>query len=180
MTEVIILPGIGGSGSAHWQTQWESLHANMRRFAPGSWDEPRLDDWTHALDRAIASSAEAPVLVAHSLACLLIPHWRRVSRRRIAGAFLVAVPDPNESHFPTEAAEFRDVPEDQFDFPALIIASSNDPFASLPYARRRAATWGAGLVEMGEFGHLNGSSGLGSWQDGQNLLTAFMAGCQAL
>jgi uncharacterized protein len=59
----------------------------------------------------------------------------------------------------------------------VIVASSNDPFASLAYARRRAAQWGTGLVELGALGHINGASGLGRWQDGLNLLAALMAGC---
>jgi len=58
----------------------------------------------------------------------------------------------------------------------LIIASSNDPFASLNYTRRRAAEWGAGLVELGALGHINGKGGLGKWQEGLNLLHAFKAG----
>ena len=33
------------------------------------------------------------------------------------------------------------------------------------------------LVELGTLGHINGSSGLGQWQDGLNLLAALMAGC---
>ena len=177
MTDIIILPGIGNSGGTHWQTHWESAHPNMRRFAPASWDNPDLADWIAALDRAIDTAKKPPLLVAHSLACLLIPHWQRASTRRIAGALLVAVPDPASAWFPGEAAAFADVPEGRLGFPSLIVASSNDPFASLPYARRRAAQWGTGLVELGALGHINGPSGLGRWQDGLNLLAAFMAGC---
>jgi uncharacterized protein len=179
MSEIIILPGIGGSGDAHWQTHWEDAHQNMRRFAPASWDQPDLRDWIAALDSAVAAASEPPLLVAHSLACLLISLWRRVSHRPIIGAFLVAVPDPNSPQFPDEAAEFVDIPEEPLGFPSLIVASSNDPFASLAYVRRRAAGWGTGLVEVGALGHINGASCLGAWKEGLNLLTAFMAGCDA-
>jgi uncharacterized protein len=179
MSEIIILPGIGGSGDAHWQTHWEDAHQKMRRFAPASWDRPDLRDWIASLESAVAAASEPPLLVAHSLACLLIPLWRRVSHRSIIGAFLVAVPDPSSPQFPDEAAEFVDIPEEPFGFPSLIVASSNDPFASLAYVRRRAAGWGTGLVELGALGHINGASRLGAWREGLNLLTAFMAGCDA-
>jgi predicted alpha/beta hydrolase family esterase len=178
MSEIIILPGIGDSGDAHWQTRWQQEHSNMRRFAPASWGQPDLLDWIASLDRAIDASSEAPLLVGHSLSCLLVAHWRRRSVRRVAGAFLVAVPDPSSPHFPDEAAAFAVVPEERLDFPSLIIASSDDPYASLHYARQRAAQWGSGLVELGALGHINGASGLGPWQEGLNLLAAFMAGCQ--
>jgi predicted alpha/beta hydrolase family esterase len=178
MNEIIVLPGIGGSGDAHWQTRWERGDSNMRRFAPASWVEPDLRDWIASLDRAIDATNGAPFLVAHSLSCLLVAHWRHTPVRRVAGAFLVAVPDPSSPHFPDEAAEFAPVPEEQLDFPSLIIASSDDPYASLHYARQRATQWGSGLVQLGALGHINGASGLGPWQEGLNLLAAFMAGCR--
>ncbi len=59
-----------------------------------------------------------------------------------------------------------------------IVASSNDPYGTLDHARRRAAQWGAGFIELGALGHINGSSGLGDWPDGLNLLAAFKAGCR--
>jgi uncharacterized protein len=71
---------------------------------------------------------------------------------------------------------FENVPEGRLGFPSLIIASSNDPFASLNYTRRRAAEWGGGLVELGALGYINGESGLGKWQEGLKLLNAFKAG----
>lgn len=177
MADIIILPGLGGSGEAHWQTAWERGHPEMRRFAPASWDKPELRDWVMALDHAIGCCRTLPLLVAHSLACLLVAHWRRASGARIAGAFLVAVPDPEGTSFPEDAAEFVEPPTAPFDFPALILASSNDPYGTLDHARRRAVQWGAGLVELGALGHINGSSGLGEWPDGLNLLAAFKAGC---
>lgn len=149
----------------------------MWRFSPASWNDPDLGDWIASLDRAIDGASGPPILVAHSLACLLVSHWHLVSTRRIAGAFLVAVPDPASAEFPREAIGFADAPEAPLGFPLLIIASSNDPFASLAYVYRRAAQWGTGLVELGALGHINGASGLGQWQDGLNLLAAFRAGC---
>lgn len=148
----------------------------MRRFAPRSWDTPNLDDWIAALDKAVETSREPPLLVAHSLACLLVAHWQARSARVIRGAFMVAVPDPEGKAFPKEAASFADPPSGRLRFPSLVIASSDDPYGTLDYVRSRADGWGSGLVELGALGHLNAGSGLGAWSEGLALFTAFAAG----
>ncbi|MBB2795074.1 UNVERIFIED_ORG: hypothetical protein GGD58_003962 [Rhizobium pisi] len=176
MKDVIILPGIGGSGDAHWQTRWEMSNRQMRRFKPADWDRPELADWISALDRAVGASATPPLLVAHSLACLLVAHWQQLSSLAVAGAFLVAVPDPQSASFPEEAAGFGNPPSQKMRFPTLIVASANDPFGTLDHARARANLWGSGFVEIGAFGHINGQSGLEDWSQGKALLTAFSAG----
>ncbi|MBP2442910.1 RBBP9/YdeN family alpha/beta hydrolase [Rhizobium leguminosarum] len=176
MKDIIILPGIGGSGEAHWQSRWERSKPEMRRFQPADWDRPDLADWILALDRTVAASATPPLLVAHSLACLLVTHWQQVSLHAVAGAFLVAVPDARSASFPEEAAGFANPPSQTMRFPTLIIASADDPFGTLDYAHARADEWGSGLVEIGPFGHINGQSGLDDWGQGKALLTAFSAG----
>lgn len=176
MTDIIILPGIGNSGETHWQTLWQRAEPAMRRFAPSDWDRPRLADWSEALEREVAASGEPPVLVAHSLACLTVAHWQQHSALPVAGVFLVGVPDPAAAAFPAEAAEFDFYPTGPLRFPALVVASADDPYAGLAFSRERAAGWGGGFVDIGPAGHINGDSGLGEWQHGRQLLTAFMAG----
>jgi predicted alpha/beta hydrolase family esterase len=176
MIDIVILPGIGGSGELHWQTLWERADPRCRRFQPTDWEEPVLTDWIGALDRAIGAASRPPLLVAHSLACLLVAHWQQTSPVRIAGAFLVAVPNPQSQTFPVEAASFVDPPSSKFRFPSLVIASANDPYGTIDHARRRARQWGSGIVEAGELGHINEASGLGDWPMGKALLAAFSAG----
>lgn len=178
MSTIISLPGIGGSGETHWQTLWEKADPSMMRFCPKNWDHPELNDWIAALDRAIEHSAGAPLLVAHSLACLLVAHWAaRRPHRQILGAFLVAVPDPHGVAFPAvEAASFRAVPKTALPFPALIVASDDDPYGTMSYTRNQAKAWGAGFIAVGALGHINGASGLGDWPIGTMLLEAFKAG----
>jgi len=173
MTSFINLPGIGNSGEGHWQTYWEASDSRFTRFDPASWDEPDLADWISALDRATGRQSSSVVLVAHSLACLLIGHWAHKTTNHIAGAFLVAVPDPTGDDFPQQAASFKNVPAQRLPFPALVIASSNDPYSTLDTARTCAAGWGCPCVDVGEHGHIND---VGSWEQGKMLLTAFAAG----
>ena len=107
---VLLLPGWQNSGPGHWQTLWEAEEPSFRRFAPADWDHPDLADWQAALEASLALAERPAVLVAHSLACLLVAHAADHVAGRVLGAFLVAVPDPDGALFPVEAASFRDVP----------------------------------------------------------------------
>jgi predicted alpha/beta hydrolase family esterase len=175
VTDFIHLPGIGNSGEAHWQSRWELSDPRIRRFDPASWDQPDLADWIAALDRAVGATTTPPVLVAHSLACLLVAHWQKQTAAPVKGALLVAVPDPRSPAFPAEAAAFASVPEERFRFPSLIVVSTNDPYASVPYVQARAGQWGSDLVNIGAKGHINSASNLGDWPEGSQILMEFDA-----
>ncbi|WP_119270619.1 RBBP9/YdeN family alpha/beta hydrolase [Taklimakanibacter deserti] len=177
MTEFIVLPGIGGSGDSHWQTFWERANPAMRRFAPANWEAPDFKNWMAALELAVATARTPPLLIAHSLSCLLVAHWQKVSRLPVKGAFLAAVPDPSSPVFPTNVDGFVTAPRERFRFPSLIVASANDPYGSLDYAKARAVQWGCQLHIAGALGHINGASNLGEWADGKALLEAFTAAC---
>lgn len=173
----VTLPGIGGSGDQHWQTLWEQADPRFQKFQPSSWDQPVLADWIATLDRAVGRVGGPVVLVAHSLACLLVAHWSAHSKTAgVAGAFLVSVPDPSGPSFPAAAASFQAAPSTALAFPSLIVASSNDPYGTIDYAQRRSAQWNTGIVDVGPLGHINASSGIGAWVQGRALLTAFAAG----
>jgi predicted alpha/beta hydrolase family esterase len=170
---ILILPGIGNSGPAHWQSRWQALMAHTRRVEQQDWDYPVCSVWVAALEAAVRRSEAPVVLVAHSLACLQLAHWAAATRCRIRGALLVAVPDPEGAAFPREAIGFSPLPLGRFAFPSTVVASSDDPYGSIDHARRCAGAWGSRLVEIGAAGHINASSGLGDWADGQALLAEF-------
>ena len=77
------------------------------------------------------------------------------------------------SGVPAEAAAFSPVPEECFRFPSLIVASTNDPYASLAYVEARAGQWGSELVNVGAKGHINSGSNLGDWSEGRRILMEF-------
>jgi uncharacterized protein len=174
MTTFITLPGIGGSGEGHWQTLWERSHPAMRRFKPSDWDRPQLSEWCGALQDAVDAADHPMILVAHSLSCLLVAHWAGQSASAIAGAFLVAVPDPNAPAFPSAANSFRAVPGGALPFPSVIVASMDDPYSSVEYAQSRAQQWKSRLIHIGAFGHINASSNLGEWPQGKSILDGFV------
>jgi predicted alpha/beta hydrolase family esterase len=163
---VLVLPGIGDSGPEHWQTLWLMANPHMRRVVQQDWEHPRCDAWSEALDDAVRDCGPDLVLVAHSLACLLVAHWAASTRHQIHGALLVAVPDPEGSAFPPQAVGFTPLPMRRLPFASLVVASTNDPYGSLAYAHRCASAWGSRIVEAGAAGHLNAASGLGHWPQG--------------
>lgn len=175
MSDVIILPGLGGSGEGHWQTLWERQDPRMRRLQPSSWDRPELSDWIAALDREIARSQTPPVLVAHSLACQFIAHWASVRTASILGAFMVAAPDPTGDIYLSEAPSFADPPRQRLPFPTLLVTSTDDPYGSYEHSRHCAESWGSTLADVGPLGHINAASGIGDWPQGKALFERFRA-----
>lgn len=175
MTDMIVVPGLGGSGPDHWQSRWEKNHPNIARIQPHSWEAPDLVDWLLALELAVGKAGTPPVLVAHSLGCLLVAIWQKTSALPALGAFLVAVPDPQTQGFDLLAPSFANVPSDRLRFPSLIISSTSDPYDRREYALNKAQEWNSEFLSIGDFGHINDECGLGEWQIGHQLLRSFVA-----
>jgi len=173
-TSVLVLPGIGNSGPQHWQTRWVLRHPDWQRVNLGNWDSPVCDEWVRALDVAVQACPSPPMLVAHSLACLLVAHWASRVRATVKGALLVAVPDPQTASFPATARGFAPVPMAPFAFKSLVVASANDSFGSLAHAKDCAIAWGSTFVDIGQAGHINADSGHGEWEEGHALLQRFL------
>lgn len=174
MTPVLILPGCGGSGPEHWQSRWQTLEPAHRRVEMPDWDRPQLEVWVSRLAEAVEAAAAPPVIVAHSLGCLTVAHWAK--RGGVArGALLVAVPDPRGPVFPEAARSFEPFPLDPLAFPATVVASHDDPYASFEFAARCARSWRAALIDAGSCGHINADSGLGDWPEGRAQLAKLLS-----
>ena len=106
MTPYLIIPGWAGSGPDHWQSHWERDLANASRVEMPDWLEPHRADWLGTLDRAVRSSKQPPILVAHSLGCIAVAHWAAVSTHRVRGAVLVAPADLDREECPAYLHEF--------------------------------------------------------------------------
>jgi predicted alpha/beta hydrolase family esterase len=171
---VLMLPGYGNSGPAHWQSRWEALHPNYVRVQQRDWEYPLCAAWVATLDAAVRDAGNEVVLVAHSLGCLTVAHWAAgadaTTLARIAGALLVAPPDPSRADFPAQIQGFADVPLQALPFRSTVVMSCDDPYDPLQQAERFAQHWGSDLVRLDEGGHINSDSGLGEWPDGHALL----------
>jgi uncharacterized protein len=163
-------PGIGNSGPQHWQSLWEQSNPQFARITQRDRDNPVCEEWAAAHENKVQSIRSPVVIVAHSLACLVVAHWAARAHSPIKAALLVAVPNPEGPNFPSEAIGFNPPPQRQFSFPSIVVASTNDPYGSLAYGEACAGAWGSGLVNIGAAGHINASSGLGQWLEGHALL----------
>lgn len=173
---VLVLPGLGDSDAAHWQSRWQATHANFHRVQQASWERPVRADWQGRLEAAVAQFGPRSVLVAHSLGCLLTVHWAAATRLRVRGALLVGVPNPDRPDFPPAITGFSPLPLRPLPFRSILVASTADPYGSFEFARGCAATWGSRLVSVGAAGHINSASGFGEWPQGLELLAQLTGG----
>jgi uncharacterized protein len=170
----LVLPGLSSSGPHHWQTLWEQHDPTCRRVHQADWETPRCADWVATLDAAVAHSAGPVVFVAHSSSCALVAHWARGASAeqlaRVRGALLVAPSDPDGPSYPVGPSGFSPMPMAPLPFPSLVVASRDDVYVSMDRAREYASAWGSELVDLGDAGHINAASGLGTWAVGYGLL----------
>ncbi len=173
---VLILPGYGNSGETHWQSLWEKKHTHFKRVEQKDWMNPICDEWVASLEKALNEADSEVFLVAHSMACLVVAHWASQKHHSIKGALLVGVPDVNVPAFPKSALGFENTPSTPFDFPSIVVASSDDIYASVDYAQDRAKAWGSEFVTIGKKGHINAESNLGFWDEGCQLFERLQKG----
>lgn len=170
---LLTLPGIDNSGPGHWQTIWERERSDMHRVHFGSWNNPERDSWVRRLNAAIATAGRPVVLVAHSLGCHAVAWWNASEptlASQVVAAFLVAPPDVEHAPIDHRLQPFGPVPRNRLAFPALVVGSRNDPYASYGHVRAMARIWGARIVDAGPMGHINSDSGLLDWPYGKYLV----------
>jgi predicted alpha/beta hydrolase family esterase len=176
---ILTVPGLGGSGPAHWQTLWEKARPDTARIELGMWDRPHRNSWVTKIDQAVSAARAPVILVAHSLGCQAVAWWAALSPQPygwpVAGALLVAPADVDRENVPAELAPFGPAPKQPLPFPSILVASTDDPWIEIDRAHSLAVDWGSHFVDLGAQGHLNAASGLGYWPEGQELLGRVMA-----
>lgn len=160
----LIVPGLNSSGAAHWQTWFEKQIPGAVRVVQRDWKSADLAAWASRVRREISRRPGRILIVAHSFGALAAAQAADDHRHRIAGALFVAPADPDK--FGVAAL----LPQGPLDFPAILVASANDPWLSIERAAGLAATWNADFVSVGAAGHINAESGYGPWPGGLRLL----------
>lgn len=171
---VLTVPGLEGSGPAHWQTIWERELDNVSRVELGSWDKPNRNQWVNKLNLAIRDAGQPVVLAAHSLGCLAVAWWAALEKpsfgNPVIGALLVAPPEVDVAPLDPRLEQFGPAPKGPLPFPSIVVASHDDPYIQFHRVRRLAQFWGSRVADAGAVGHINAASDLGAWTFGQFLL----------
>lgn len=174
---VLFVPGLRDHVEDHWQTHAARAFPGSVTVAPLTQDRLSRAARVAALDAALHAIDGDVVLAAHSAGCLMVAHWALAPTRPIKAA-LLATPADVEHPLPPGYPSFADlsangwlpIPQSTLPFPALVVASRNDPLAGFDRVAGMARNWGAELHDAGEVGHLNPPAGFGPWPDGHRLI----------
>jgi predicted alpha/beta hydrolase family esterase len=171
--DILIVPGLGGSGPDHWQSRWAQRLSTARIVEQDDWLNPERDAWVANILREIAASTRPVALVGHSLGAIAAAHAIAEATRinfgeKIAAAFLVAPPDTGKPDLsPGLDPAFKEkAPQAALQVPGVMVASRSDAFADYEFAEKLAVLWGLDLADAGDAGHINAESGHGPWPEG--------------
>lgn len=173
MIHTIIVPGVGGSDSDHWQSWLQRKVMSCSRVQQQDWNLPILKDWM-ANFVTLVTKTEAPIqIVAHSFGCLtsvaaLAQHPELTSK--IKKMILVAPANP--ARFGANGFS-RNSPNDYATYfhqlkiavPTEMIISENDPWLSFDDALTLAKAWQIKPRNLGQVGHINVASGFGPFPE---------------
>lgn len=164
---LVFVAGYGNSGPSHWQRRWHESLPGSRWVEQDDWDQPERAAWVAGIERTVAGVAGPVFFVTHSLGGLAVAAWSRQSAHPVAGALLVAVPDPDRPDFPSAIRGFGAPVLAPLRFPALMVGSTDDPYITPARSAALAAAWGCEPADAGACGHINAASGLGDWPAGR-------------
>lgn len=171
MNNYFIIPGLGNSGTDHWQTHFENSEINFQRINQQEWDAPNCDEWMKNIDDIVSKyDPSTVILIGHSLGCITIAQWAKKYGRKIKGALLVAPSDIESPLYTFTSSGFIPIPLDKINFKTIVVASSDDPWVTSERAKCFAENWGSKLINIGDAGHINAASGYGEWQEGLDIL----------
>ncbi len=175
-TDIVIIPGLGGSGPDHWQSRWQAKLPNAHRVEQADWDRPNEAAWVSTIIERIQRCERPVVVVAHSLGVTSLVRAAEQGLPPIAGAFLVAPPADGtiRSQGSIDPA-FAPTPRPALSFPSVTVGSRTDPYATIEQTEEFAAAWGSTFIDAGEAGHLNVESGHGPWPEGLMSFAGFLS-----
>lgn len=183
---VLIVPGLRDDAPGHWQSLLAQRLPGVAAVPPMGREDLDCARRVAAIEAAAQAVSGPLIAVAHSGGCIMLAHWLRGTKRRLAGALMATPPDfesPMPEGFPTieqlDAGGWLPVPRAPLPCPALAAVSRNDPLGSYERVTALAADWGARVVDLGEVGHLNPASGYGDWPMADRLIAELERDAQA-
>ena len=177
--DILMIPGRGGAGENHWMSRWAAKIASARIVEGIDWLKPDRFVWVERIVAEARLAKRPVVLVAHSLGVAAAMQAVHEMHAGIAGGFFVAPPDltPSETLAP-EFVDFAPYPAVKLGFPAITIASRNDPACSYERAEELAAEWNTLLIDAGESGRIDEASGHGPWPEGSMVFAHYLSRLQ--
>lgn len=174
--DILIVPGYQNSGPDHWQSRWQAKLSTARRVEQEAWSKPVCEDWTARIAEAVNEATKPVVVVAHSLGAAATVQAIPQFTNKVAGALLVAPPEvENPKIRPRHLMTFGPYSRDPLPFPAIVIASRDDPYGSYEAVDDIAHAWGALVMDAGKAGHINAKSGFGPWPEGLMVFARFLS-----
>jgi predicted alpha/beta hydrolase family esterase len=171
MAPFLILHGYEGSGPGHWQhwlaTRLGAAGEEVSFPELPDPDAPDLPAWRDALDAELAALPVPPVVVCHSLACLLWLHHADAGGRAVERVLLAA--PPSEAGAPEVLAAFfpawaeRDALDAAAPAGTRLVCADDDPFCPEGAAALYGRPLGLPTDLIAGGGHLNPDAGLGPW-----------------
>ena len=174
MLNIVFVAGYGNSLGTHWQNAWCNVTTNSYWVEQSDWNDPECDDWVESLNDLLKTLHGPIVLVSHSLGGSTIVEWNKKYSANIVAAFMVAVPDVHSDYFPDAITGYQDLPITKLPFPSMLLASTDDPYASYERAEYFSKQWGSSLINVGSLGHVNVDSNIADWPEGYDLLNNFL------
>lgn len=179
--DILVIPGYRGSPAGHWQ------HRIVEKLSTAAF--VGFDDWLFAslpaairqLSVVVKSSTRPVIFITHSLGGVILAHAMPAliaagQGPKMRGGFLVTPPSEDAiRNLSMIDPTFHATPREPLPFPSNLIASSNDPFATLEQSADLALAWGSQFVEAGEAGHINMESGHGPWPEGVMRFAGFLS-----
>jgi len=143
MIHTVIVPGVGGSEHAHWQSWLQRQLMSCSRVQQQDWNQPILQDWISAFVNTVRPIQNEIQIVAHSFGCLttvaaLAQHPEL--NQKIKNLILVA---------PANPARFGEA------------GFSRDS----QHAKCLAKAWQLNPINLGQVGHINVASGFGPFPE---------------
>jgi hypothetical protein len=173
--DILFVPGIGDSGPEHWQSRWQARLSTARRVIQRDWDAPTRASWVETIEREVARCVRPVVCVTHSLGGVALIFAAPRIAENVAGAFIVAPPSEETLREMNSDPAFLPYPRQPLPFPAMFVASRDDPYATMESSRELARDLGAEFVDAGAAGHINVESGHGPWPEGSIRFAVFVS-----
>jgi uncharacterized protein len=160
----LILHGYQSSGPGHWQTwlagRLRSGDASVHYPDLPDADAPQLRSWLSALEGELDAIGEPPVVLCHSLACLLWLHHVAGGGRPASRVLMVA--PPSEAGAPEMLRSFFPVPTVGVE-EGRLVCSDNDPYCPEGADELYARPLGLPADVLAGRGHINPEAGYGPW-----------------